>query len=183
MPIATDRSAANTETTPEITMRTKEYTTIDRTGWPSGPWDNEPDKVQWQDEKTGLPCLAVRNRLSGNWCGYVGLSDGHPWYGKDYNSPDVDVHGGLTFAGMCRPGNTEAVGICHVPGPGQPDHVWWFGFDCAHAWDYSPLDVKMAEERGYPFTISHDASYRSLAYVRNECTKLASQLAQVHRER
>ena len=23
------------------------YTPPDRKGWPSGPWDNEPDRAQW----------------------------------------------------------------------------------------------------------------------------------------
>jgi hypothetical protein len=25
-----------------------------------------------------------------------------------------------------------------VPNPGEPDDVWWFGFDCAHCDDMSP---------------------------------------------
>lgn len=43
---------------------------VDRTGWGSGPWDNEPDRLEWKDEKTSMPCLMVRNDM-GNWCGYV----------------------------------------------------------------------------------------------------------------
>ena len=27
----------------------------------------------------------------------------------------------------------EASFICHIPGPGRPKDVWWFGFDCAHS--------------------------------------------------
>jgi hypothetical protein len=37
------------------------WTTIDKSSWGNGPWQTEPDKAQWQDEETGLPCLAVRN--------------------------------------------------------------------------------------------------------------------------
>lgn len=40
-------------------MQTIEYRTIDKTAWGDGPWLNEPDKKQWQDVETGLPCLAV----------------------------------------------------------------------------------------------------------------------------
>lgn len=159
-------------------MEAKTYTTIDRAarGWPKGPWDNEPDKVQWPDEATGLPCLAVRNHRYGNWCGYVGLPPEHPLHGKDYKDVDAEVHGGITFADKCNPGEDESQGICHTPAAGEPDHVWWFGFDCAHAWDYSPHDVMNAGKRGYPFTIEPDEHYRDLAYVRAQCESLASQL-------
>ena len=164
-------------------MEAKTYTTIDRAalGWPAGPWDGEPDKVQWPDKATGLPCLAVRNRSAGHWCGYVGLPPEHPMYGKGYSDDGVDfyVHGGLTFADKCQPGESEAQGICHTPGPGQSDHVWWLGFDCAHAWDFSPQDVKYEAERGYPFTIMSDQHYRTLAYVQQQCSELAAQVARV----
>jgi hypothetical protein len=158
-------------------METKTYTTIDRAalGWPAGPWDDEPDKVQWPDPATGLPCLAVRHKRSGHWCGYVGLArDAHPLHGKDYGEAEVGVHGGLTFADACNPSEAESQGICHTPAPGEPDHVW-FGFDCAHAGDYSPADLKRSEQ-GYPFTIMDDEQYRTLAYVQNECARLAGQL-------
>ena len=160
-------------------METKTYTTLDRAalGWPSGEWDSEPDKVQWPDADTGLPCLAVRNRHAGNWCGYVGVAEGHPYVGKDYNdTADLEVHGGLTFANKCQPGQDESHGICHLPGPGEPDHVWWLGFDCAHAWDHSPQDVARSVE-GYPWTIDSDSRYRTLRYVQNQCASLAAQLA------
>lgn len=157
-------------------MQTKQYTTIDRSGWPAGPWDDEPDKVQWPDQATGLPCLAVRRGHSGHWCGYVGLPPEHPLYGKGYEDVDVEVHGGLTFADTCQPDADEARGICHVPDESEPADVWWFGFDCAHAWDFSPYDKKLETERGYPFTIMADQKYRTLAYVQAQCAQLAAQL-------
>jgi hypothetical protein len=160
-------------------METKEYTTIDRAalGWPSGEWDGEPDKVQWPDAATGLPCLAVRNPDHGNWCGYVGVAEGHQAFGKDYGDVDVEVHGGLTFADACQPAETEARGICHIPSPGEPDHVWWLGFDCAHAWDYSPRHAMLAlRPDGGMFARTHMERYRALAYVKRECASLASQL-------
>src|SRR6266436_107280 len=54
---------------------------IDRTGWTEGPWDQEPDRLEWKDATTGLTCLAVRNRF-GAWCGYVGVPPTHAWHGK-----------------------------------------------------------------------------------------------------
>jgi hypothetical protein len=163
-------------------METKTYTTVDRTGWPSGEWDNEPDKVQWPDEATGLPCLAVRNPGLGNWCGYVGVPPGHPLYGKPYQDVDSDlqVHGGVTFSDACNPKSTEATGICHVAEPGEPDHVWWFGFDCAHAWDISPGLVKARSDSGigelFDQKIGPDEIYRTLTFVQEQCRKLAAQL-------
>ena len=161
-------------------MEAREYTTIDRDAlkWPSGEWDGEPDKVQWPDDETGMPCLAVRNPISGFWCGYVGVAPDHLLHGEDYDEVCAEVHGGLTFSGMCHPGETEGEGICHVPGEGEPDHVWWFGFDCAHAWDYSPMDLQRANKISYPFTISPEKKYRTLEYVKQECRNLARQLLQ-----
>ena len=155
-------------------INVKEYTTIDRAaqGWPSGEWDGEPDKVQWKDESTGMPCLAVRHGHSGHWCGYVGVNPDHPLFEKGYDEPSVEVHGGLTFADSCQKGETEAVGICHVPEPGESDHVWWFGFDCAHCMDIGPLDAKYNNERGW----LRKGAYRNLRYVQNQCALLAGQL-------
>lgn len=82
-------------------MKTVEYRTVDKSGWATGPWRDEPDKKQWLDGATGLPCLIVRSPI-GSLCGYVGLPAGHDLHGKDYDSVDVDVHGGLTFAGRCH---------------------------------------------------------------------------------
>ncbi len=159
-------------------MEAKEWKTLDRSEWAADPqWDDEPDKVQWPDESTGLPCLAVRNAHSGYWCGYVGVAEGHPSYGVNYDDVYVGVHGGLTFSDKCRPGNTEDRGICHIPGPGEPDHVWWLGFDCGHCMDYSPNDLKRAEERGGMWRIDTGSSYRTLAYVKEQCRQLAEQLA------
>jgi hypothetical protein len=67
------------------TMERKEWRFLERKDWSAGPWDNEPDKVQWTDEQTDLPCLAVRNHLGG-WCGYVGVGPDHPFYGVEYSA-------------------------------------------------------------------------------------------------
>ena len=130
-----------------------------------GPWDDEPDKVQWVDEATGLDCLVVRNRI-GALCGYVGLPPEHPWHGMDYDAVDARIHGGLTFAAACdeRPGDGPK--ICHVPAPERPADVWWLGFDCAHYGDFTPGLGWHGEGE----------TYRDLGYVRAECASLAGQL-------
>lgn len=166
-------------------MKTIEYRDVlDRKSpypWPSGPWDSEPDKIQWEDERTKLPCLAVRNAL-GAWCGYVGVPEGHKLYGKGYDDVDVDVHGGLTFANKCMEGPESNV-VCHIPDPGEPDHVWWFGFDCVHCMDLAPgmvairthLEPLRRIEEQYPHVHDNDR-YRTLAYVKEQVASLALQL-------
>lgn len=143
-------------------MQTIETRLIDRTGWPKGPWDLEPDKVQWQDEATGLPCLIVRAH-SGAWCGYVGVPNGHPAFKSRYQDVGVDVHGCLTYSDSCDPDGN----ICHDVEEGEDDNVWWLGFDCAHSGDLAPA---------YDFT--RRGTYRGIDYVRDEVASLAGQLAE-----
>lgn len=146
--------------------------------WPPGPWDSEPDRVQWRDEATGLDCLALREKCGrGFWCGYVAVPAGHALFGKGYNETPIaiDVHGGLTYSNECS--GTPDAGICHVSDDG--DHAWWFGFDCAHCFDRSPGDEVLSMQRGYPFMRGPNEVYRTLAYVRDECRKLAAQLAEL----
>ena len=163
-----------------------EYRTVDKSEWGPGPWQDEPDKMQWADPATGLPCLIVRGPV-GALCGYVGVAPDHPAHGKNYDhwsygadgEPSalepieeaingLQAHGGLTFAGACGHGDDPARGICHIPGDGEPDTVWWFGFDCAHCGDLSPDMGRRRRDEGV---------YRDLAYVRDQVAALAAQLA------
>jgi hypothetical protein len=148
--------------------------------WRSGPWDDEPDRLQFKTS-SGLPGLIVRNPY-GALCGYVGVANEHPFYGKSYNDLDVEVHGGLTYADACQVDGP----ICHVPEPGEPDDVWWFGFDCAHAYDLVPglitdptdsliVSLYTSFERLGDLASDRD-TYRDINYVRNEVENLANQL-------
>lgn len=126
-----------------------------RDEWGEGPWQNEPDKAQWVDQKTGLTCRALRNPDVGTWCGYVGVTPHHDLFGieaNDWESPaDLACHGGVTFAGFWK---------------GDDKGLWWIGFDCAHAMDYMPAFPQLGD-RGH---------YRTLKYVRAECAHLAMQI-------
>ena len=134
---------------------------------------------------TGYPCLALRGPV-GAWCGYVGVPVGHAAYGLSYYESDfsveevlsgaaakaapvqakvndLTVHGGLTFSG-----ERDVEGDFH-----------WFGFDCAHAGDYSPKCdplndpvLGLGAETGWGTKIA----YRDLAYVEDQCRSLAAQL-------
>lgn len=166
-------------------IETIEYRTVDKSTWSRGPWDDEPDKVQWADEATGLACLVVRGP-HGSLCGYVGVPNGHPWHGAMYDDVGryhpkpadfdeewyLDVHGGLTFSAGCQHGPDPSTGICHIPGPGEPDDTWWLGFDCAHAGDLTGMAwrSKLNHSMGWPGDV-----YRDLNFVRAECGRLAAQ--------
>lgn len=157
---------------------------VDKSRWQRGPWDDEPDRLEWKTA-AGLPGLMVRHPRLGHWCGYVAVPPGHPCHGRsegtdyekdangdeDYLKPlpnpvnELNAHGGITYAAACD-GH-----VCHVPEPGEPDDVWWLGFDCAHSGDHSPY--------GTPF--AHD-TYRDVAYVRGEVEDLAAQLVNFGQE-
>lgn len=178
-------------------METLEYRFVDKTGWGEGPWNDEPDKLQWPDKATELPCLIVRNH-GGALCGYVGIDKDHPLSGAEYEEPDVEVHGGLTYADYCVEDNKEH-GICHVAAPGEPEPLYWLGFDCGHAFDLHPVmemrhrdlaaeaqkriddgtseDVSGDRELVRIFSKDYGETYKDIDYVKEECANLARQLA------
>lgn len=160
-------------------MEHKTWTTTDKSDWGDGPWQDEPDKEQWADEATGYACLMKRSRMSGSLCGYVGVPEGHPWYGADYGSISTDVHGELTYGSKCQDGPDEFT-ICHVPGPGEPDHLYWLGFDCGHAGDIMPAMEARTRDAGLPSLPNpyFEETYKPVAYVKAECARLAKQAAE-----
>lgn len=156
----------------------------DKTHWGEGPWQSEPDKIQYKDEETGLPCL-IRRSPVGVLCGYVGVSPTHPAHGKEYGSHnyresedpiilkirDIEVHGGLTYSDFCVEEDKET-GICHIAE--DNDKTWWFGFDCGHGGDCIPC-VNVIDNLAEWFNIKN--TYRDIEYVKNEVKSLARQLA------
>lgn len=175
---------------------------LDMTVWGEGPWSEEEiSKIQWEDTLTGMPCLAVRSHF-GNWCGYVGVTIDHPLYGIDYNEcarrpqcpPQVsetghtwwdcdhqpggllEVHGGITYSGECQNTGDPATGICHVPAPGDPENIWWLGFDCGHYDDTQPGLRAIVRALGGRGALFPGESYKTLVYVQAECATLCDQL-------
>ncbi len=204
-------------------METKEWRFEKKESWGAGPWQDEPDKIQFTDPETGLPCLIHRGG-GGSLCGYVGVAEGHKLYGVNYaecslpeakprgvkpkdgeplkigdkemppmpksvltrmqarkvcdtedswcdHRPEsiLDAHGGITFSDFCAETRKDGQGICHLPSPGEPEKVWWFGFDCGHAGDVCP---------SYDFGsfMREPGSYKDIAYVRREIAELAKQI-------
>lgn len=149
----------------------------------TGPWESEPNRMNWKH--AGLQCMAVRATSMLHWCGYVGVPREHKAYGQDYDAIqgsyklntltgqyedseplfDINVHGGLTYANKC------AGHVCHIPEPGDPDDVWWLGFDCAHYMDLSPGLLQYTDKIG-----RFRDTYRDLNFVKRECERLAEDL-------
>lgn len=145
---------------------------IPKEEWGPGPWQDEPDRVEF--EYAGFPCLLAQGPL-GNWCGYVGVSPGHRWHGRDFaDIEDADAHGGLTYSDACQ-GH-----ICHVPKPGEPENVWWLGFDFGHAWDVIPSMGALHRSIGAPpkpKSLAEHEHYWTTAEARAETARLAEQAA------
>jgi hypothetical protein len=75
-------------------------------------------------EQDGVRCLVVDGGIG--LCAYVGVPEGHPIAGKECDDEalrDLEVHGGLTFAG-------------EGDGKYRPTGWYWYGWDDAHAGDY-----------------------------------------------
>lgn len=156
-----------------MTKEQRDNYKADRSALAEGPWDKEPDRVDF--EAQGYPCLILRHPSLGHLCGYVGIPEGHPAHGKHYNALDVSVHGGLTYSHECR-GD-----ICHISQDG--DKTFWFGFDCAHYDDSSPWSMQKAfalmgrPDPGLGHGMLHDAgTYKDIEFVTEECKALAAQL-------
>lgn len=136
----------------------------DKSQWGTGPWENEVDRLEWIDLMTGLPCLILRHKDSGHLCGYVGVHQKHPFFGKPYDDVDVKVHGGLTFSARCYGHDDDDV--CHD----SLEEAWWFGFDCAHCFDFRPSTTKYRAQE--PREV-----YRDISFVQHQCKSLARQLS------
>ncbi len=164
--------------------------TVDRTGWPAGPWDGEPDRVAFTH--AGFACLVVR-APQGHLCGYVGVPSGHPFHGLDrlalWRLPSLPVHGGLpTYARACD------WPICHADALGAEPALWWIGFDCAHRGDLVPAlrapRNQVAAEVAALLTrlqmeMPHEDErrggvYRTVEAVRENCERLAEALRALH---
>lgn len=134
------------------------YGIANRSGWRPGPWDDEPDKVQWIDETTGLHCLVLRERS--HWCGYVGLPSGHPWCEGEAPLSVPDVRAEINYGpNPC----TDDGMICHDVE--QEDDVHWLGFDVASGSREPWRCIDGPWNAGRP--------YHGLPYVRAATTALA----------
>ena len=142
---------------------------------------------------------------SGAWCGYVGIGATHPLYDTDSSdvapwddrwmerAVDIDEVGAINLFISAFEASRNEIPHGHAPltsiltchgglsfsGRLRTWTGWFFGFDCSHAGDYSPVMAQALQEAGIECDFMHDfETYRNQAYVRNECENLAWQLAQ-----
>lgn len=126
------------------------FTKVDRTGWPNGEWDSEPDRIEWRMH--GYYCLVNRNPIDGRLCGYVALEKGHKYCGIRSNKLsdilDTEVHGGITWASQAK----DFTGTWQFP----IWDMWIVGFDCGHG----GIDFMPSISNGF-----NDEKYRNAGYV------------------
>lgn len=117
----------------------------------------------------GYTCVVVFGDL-GFRCGYVGVPVWHPLYRVEYYDIDkpIDVHGGLTYSGGS------------VDYPIESEALWWFGFDCGHAWDGFDYELSSElfpyQQQFYRNMHRSEGQICSSDYVAAECRSLAEQL-------
>lgn len=121
---------------------------------------------------SGLRAKVVATPM-GHRCGYVAVPKGI--LSEDYNDINVNVHGGLTY------------------GAEEDDISWvfWYGFDCDHSCDakdfsimsdtYKKIYKNYAEQFGLLY--EYQPKVRTLEYCMKECEALATQLADLIKEK
>lgn len=121
-------------------------------------------KIEKEWEFAGLKCAVVQARENRHRCGYVRVPPNHSMYNKDYDTPNVSVHGGLTFAQLESCVEEDGIG-------------YWYGFDCAHSSDamFDPKSIDDYKDRQLLNCLGDH--YWSHDEVVAETEKLALQLA------
>jgi hypothetical protein len=77
----------------------------------------------FDEQEEGVRTIVLRGPVA--LCAYLGVPEGHPLAGNDYDDLSLDVHGWLTYAGTFK----------EFPG-------WYF-----YGWDYAHVGDKMLRDR------------------------------------
>lgn len=138
-----------------------------RSRWPKGPWDEEPDQLEWRT-LAGYPGWICRNAVLGSLNGYVAVPKGHPLFGVLYGDLDCGLGAwhGCTFS--------EPTAPCR-PVPVDEPELWWFGFDTGHYTDLAPA-AGVTKDGLRELLSSIGARYRDLEFVRSHVEALAANL-------
>lgn len=127
-------------------------------------------------------------------CGYVAIPESHPysntplekrgfngkeWDHYDYNTLDIECHGGLTFMSPKHDLKDLLPIACND---------MWIGFDCGHLWDACDIDAfieyfgrEAAQEKMEYFDAmdaAPGATCRSYTYAKKECESIIDQIIQ-----
>ena len=128
-------------------------------------------------EYKGFPCVVVMQAMCFR-TGYVGIPKGHALYGKEYDSVDIDCHGGLTYSRDYLVDQSDK-------------DVWWIGYDTGHYLDGHDVEAARELFKDYPETLkmieslkSYHATYAdypgaTLAYCEMECRKIVDQILEM----
>ncbi len=132
---------------------------------------------EWVHE--GYSCAILKHNELGHLCGYVAVTESHPFYGKNYNQclegcAPVPYEAGEYFTQEMADRMNERSGghydciyekehlsidrILDVHGgitysgstlADIENGMWWLGFDCGHVGDYSPGIAATLLKTGY----------------------------------
>jgi hypothetical protein len=109
-------------------------------------------------------------------CGYVGIDETHPYYGRDYcdeGVEDINCHWGLTYSDKAY---------------FEESDLWYLGFDCGHCCDIPDtelaLEYGVIDEKQYTYLKSleeiyrmdEDSSVKNVDFVRENCKMIVEQL-------
>lgn len=144
----------------------KVLTFLDKSSWDEGAWTNEPDKISWIDSATNLPCLILRNDF-GAWCGYVGVSSGHPCFEVPHSKVRLVANRELTYSSFAWSDGIH--GVSH-PTEEEGNGCWWLGFSCS---DYEKDVLPKMPQNPYC-----NSTYKTIEYVMEEVKSLARKLSE-----
>lgn len=162
----------------------------------------EDKRKDWDWQYLNFKCRIKRNH-SMALCGYVGVEKRNILFGRGMNDRlevgdvkevlDVPVHDTPDIFGMLHEAfgdheeGTVPVNMLFSAHGGinfsqtmrDDEDTWWFGFDCAHAGDLSPMFVMgempvFMKGRFVDFHLKY--TYRDFEYVKAEVQNLAEQL-------
>ena len=149
--------------------------------------------------KAELRCVVIMTDM-GHRCGYVGVTNIHPFYGKGYSDPapieefekvaegDIGKRGVIDLI-CCDPDKPHIGilfnvhgGITYSAGSDKypvKSNLWWFGYDCAHCDDSKDLSEMSDAVREIELQYPTGGIVRSLDYCIQECESLAEQLMKI----
>lgn len=109
-----------------------------------------------------------------HYCGYIGLSEGHPAYGMSVDELKLrcrrQPHRGITWA-QHRPGGGRQ------DTPPEEHTFWWFGFSCSH--EGVDLIPGLLNEKTPKAILESGATVKSRSYVRRQCLSFSKNLAKM----
>lgn len=137
--------------------------------FPPGKWRSEPDLCFWYYQD--VPCLAVRDMDMGIWKGFVGVTEGHPFF-QVTTDQVVNLPQALDLFRTAYGGCISGMGKLALKFQNYAKGCWWIGIETTQGSDLMPLlrldqiDPQMAK-------LLSNQTYKDLHFIRRETNKLA----------